>query len=65
VVGDKEAEAGTIGVRERSEGDLGAMELDAFLERLFAGSPLPRAYPSAGQLGGHPVEMSDFPEVSG
>jgi threonyl-tRNA synthetase len=65
VVGDKEAEAGTVGVRERTQGDLGAMEIDAFLEKVYEGSPLPRAYPSAGALVGHPVEMSDFPEVTG
>jgi threonyl-tRNA synthetase len=33
VVGDKEVEAKTVGVRHRKEGDLGAMSLDAFLER--------------------------------
>ncbi|MBR6252532.1 MAG: threonine--tRNA ligase [Clostridia bacterium] len=33
VVGDKEVEAKTVGVRHRKEGDLGAMSLDAFMER--------------------------------
>jgi threonyl-tRNA synthetase len=65
VVGDKEAEAGTVGVRERTEGDIGAMDLTAFLTRVHAGSPLPRAYPPAGPLEGHPVELSDFPQVTG
>ncbi len=31
VVGDKEAESGTVSVRDRSEGDLGSMDLEAFL----------------------------------
>ncbi len=62
VVGDKEASDGTVGVRERSQGDLGPMELGAFLERVYERSPLPRAYPPAGPLGGHPVELTDFPE---
>ncbi|MBR0258503.1 MAG: threonine--tRNA ligase, partial [Synergistaceae bacterium] len=34
VVGDKEKEAGTVGVRERSKGDLGSMSLEAFRELL-------------------------------
>ena len=34
VVGGKEAEAGAVGVRKRIEGDLGAMPIDAFIERL-------------------------------
>ena len=33
VVGDKEVESKTVGVRHRKEGDLGAMSLDAFLEK--------------------------------
>ena len=33
VVGDKEIEANTVGVRHRKEGDLGAMSLDAFIEK--------------------------------
>ena len=33
VVGDKEVEAKTVGVRHRKEGDLGAMSLDAFIEK--------------------------------
>ncbi len=34
VVGDKEVEDGTVGVRSRSEGDLGAMNLNDFVEKL-------------------------------
>jgi threonyl-tRNA synthetase len=36
VVGDREAEAEQIAVRIRSGEDLGAMSLEAFLERLTA-----------------------------
>ena len=42
VVGDKEAEAGSVSVRLRDETDLGAMPLEALLERVlgeFAGTP--------------------------
>ena len=31
VVGGKEAESGTVGVRSRKEGDLGSMTIDAFI----------------------------------
>ncbi len=34
VIGDKEAEQGLVAVRSRSEGDLGAMTVEAFLARL-------------------------------
>lgn len=34
VVGDKEAEQGTVSVRHRGEGDLGGMSLDEFLEKI-------------------------------
>jgi threonyl-tRNA synthetase len=34
VVGGKEAEARTVGVRKRKEGNLGAVGLDAFIERV-------------------------------
>ena len=34
VLGDKDLENGTVGVRSREEGDLGAMTLEAFLERI-------------------------------
>ena len=34
VVGEKELDAGTINVRSRQAGELGAMTLDAFLESL-------------------------------
>ena len=33
VVGDKEAESGTVSVRMRGEGDIGAMAVDDFLAR--------------------------------
>ena len=36
VVGDKEVQAGTVAVRTRSGEDLGAMALEAFIERLHA-----------------------------
>jgi threonyl-tRNA synthetase len=34
IIGDKEQESGTVSVRSRRDGDLGAMELDALLERI-------------------------------
>lgn len=34
VIGDKEAEAGTVSVRSRSEGDLGAVALDEFISSI-------------------------------
>ncbi|MGV8119926.1 MAG: threonine--tRNA ligase [Candidatus Xenobiia bacterium LiM19] len=34
VLGDKEAEAGTLSVRERKEGNLGVMSLDTFIDRI-------------------------------
>ena len=34
VIGDKEAESGTVAVRSRKDGDLGAMPVDAFIERI-------------------------------
>ena len=34
VVGDKEAESGSVAVRTRAGEDLGAMSLDAFLEKV-------------------------------
>lgn len=34
VLGDKEAEAGTLSVRERKEGNLGVMSLDTFIEKI-------------------------------
>ncbi|MBQ9414065.1 MAG: threonine--tRNA ligase, partial [Clostridia bacterium] len=33
IVGDKEAESGTVSVRHRSEGDLGSMAIDEFLQK--------------------------------
>ncbi|EGO62405.1 threonine--tRNA ligase [Acetonema longum] len=35
VVGDKEAETGQVAVRKRSQGELGAMEVDRFIEQLL------------------------------
>ncbi len=35
IVGDKEAEEGTLSLRSRSEGDLGAKPMDEVLERIF------------------------------
>lgn len=34
ILGDKDLENGTVGVRSREEGDLGAMTVEAFLQRL-------------------------------
>nr|WP_318026064.1 threonine--tRNA ligase [Dethiobacter alkaliphilus] len=36
VVGDKEMEAGQVSVRERAAGDVGSMEVDAFLAKITA-----------------------------
>ena len=33
VVGDKEAEEGTVSVRHRKDGDLGAMNVEAFIAK--------------------------------
>ena len=33
VVGDKEAEEGTVSVRHRKDGDLGAMNVEAFITK--------------------------------
>ena len=33
IVGEKEVESGTVSVRSRDEGDLGSMELDAFIAK--------------------------------
>ena len=33
IIGDKEVESGTVSVRSRKEGDVGSMEVDAFLSR--------------------------------
>ena len=35
VVGDAEMEAGTVAVRRRSEGDIGSMESDEFMQMLL------------------------------
>ena len=34
IIGDKEKENGTVSVRHRQDGDLGAMTVDAFIEKL-------------------------------
>ena len=34
VVGDKEIESNTVSVRSRKEGDIGAIDVDEFLERM-------------------------------
>ncbi len=39
VVGDREAEDGTVGVRERTQGDIGAMGLNDFVELVAAQTP--------------------------
>ena len=36
VVGDKEAEEGTVSVRHRKDGDLGSMTLEAFMDKMRA-----------------------------
>jgi len=41
VVGDKEAESRTVGVRAQKAGDLGALSLEAFVEQLKTESRLP------------------------
>jgi threonyl-tRNA synthetase len=34
IIGDKEAEANLLAIRSRSEGDLGTMDYDAFLNKI-------------------------------
>ena len=34
ILGDKDIEAGTVGVRSREDGDLGAMSLESFLQQV-------------------------------
>mgnify|MGYP000612015212 CR=1 FL=1 len=43
VVGPKEAESESVGVRSRDAGELGAMHVDAFAERLLGESRPPRS----------------------
>jgi len=43
VVGDKEAEAGSVSVRHRDEGDLGPMPIASFKERLGEEAAIPSA----------------------
>jgi len=39
VIGDKEIEADTVGVRERTAGDIGAMSVSDFAEKVAAERP--------------------------
>ena len=34
IIGDKEVENNQVGVRSRKDGDLGAMDLDKFVEKI-------------------------------
>ena len=34
VIGDKEMETNTVGVRERKNGDIGQMSLESFIEKI-------------------------------
>jgi threonyl-tRNA synthetase len=43
VVGAKEAESDSVGVRSRDQGELGALKVDAFAERLVAEGQAPGA----------------------
>jgi threonyl-tRNA synthetase len=64
VVGDKEAESGAVGVRERTAGDVGAMSIEEFVATVrSAGTPAAGAVPGGG-LEGRPVEFSDAPDVT-
>jgi threonyl-tRNA synthetase len=40
IVGDKEAESGTVGVRERTEGDIGSRTIDELVAMVKKGDPL-------------------------
>ena len=42
VIGEQEAESGTVTPRSREDGDLGTMKLEEFAERLVAESKVPR-----------------------
>ena len=44
VIGDKEAMARTLSVRSRQEGELGAMPLPSFAERLLVEATPPRVH---------------------
>ena len=46
VIGDKEAMARTLSVRSRQEGELGAIPLPSFAERLLAEATPPRLFKS-------------------
>ncbi len=52
VVGPKEAESDSVGVRSRDAGELGAMKVDELLDRLLAESQSPSTMP--GLPGAHP-----------
>jgi len=49
VIGDKEAMARTLSVRSRQEGELGAMPLPMFAEKLTAEATPPRLHKGSGQ----------------
>ena len=34
ILGDKEVEAKAVGIRKRQEGDIGAMDIDKFIEKI-------------------------------
>ena len=36
ILGDKEVQSNTIGVRSRKDGDIGAMEIDKFISKVKA-----------------------------
>jgi threonyl-tRNA synthetase len=49
VIGDKEAIPRTLSVRSRQEGELGALPLASFAERLLAEATPPRLHKAPGQ----------------
>jgi threonyl-tRNA synthetase len=42
IIGEKDAEAGTVSIRSRDKGELGAMPLEQFAAQLVAESAPPR-----------------------
>ena len=59
VIGDKEATARTLSVRSRQDGELGAMPLPAFAERLLAEAAPPRRLRRPDASVGRPMPSSD------
>jgi len=51
VVGDKEAEADSISVRHRDEGDLGPMPVGEFTDRIAGEAVVPGAMPPSESTG--------------